>query len=121
MGRAYWPFYSLCVYAGTSSALVAQASAPRDSTRWSYAGKGLRYSDADGTAGGLSKMILKWSTADAAKIVLKGKGANLSDPAIPLALPVTVRLLNSQSGLCWEATCATAASNAAGVFKARSP
>ena len=48
---------------------------------------------------------------------MKGKGALLDDPTIPISQPVTVQLFNSD-GVCWEATfSAPAQKNVAGQFK----
>ncbi len=52
--------------------------------------------------------------AGKAKIILKGKGLLLDDPAIPVTQPVTAQLMNS-NGVCWEAVySAPALKNTAG-------
>jgi hypothetical protein len=47
---------------------------------------------------------VKGSDANKAKALVKGKGAGLPDPALPLALPVTAQLFNGESGICWGAS-----------------
>ena len=54
------------------------------------------------------------------KIVLKGRGADLKTPALPIShLPVKVQLINSASA-CWTATYGTTLKNETGTFKAKS-
>jgi len=95
--------YTLCVYDAGGSVLTA--SAPPGGGRWrALDGHGYSYRDASGGAQGLQMITLKGSDSDRAKIVLKGRGAQL--PALPLgalATPVVVQLVNGGNGLCWEA------------------
>jgi hypothetical protein len=54
--------YTLCVYAGTTGALVADAAIPPDPVKWAPIGtKGYRYKDKAGTADGIQRMVLKGS------------------------------------------------------------
>jgi hypothetical protein len=54
-------------------------------------------------------MLLKSSDQDNAKVVVKGKGAALPDPPLgSLSLPLTVQLINDQTGTCFEASYDTA-------------
>ncbi len=113
--------YTLCLYAGTTGALVADATVPPDPVRWRpFTTKGYKYKDGAGVADGIRKVVLKGSTEYKAAALVKGKGANLPDPSLPLALPVTAQLVNSQTGICWEATYDTAQvkRNDSGQFKA---
>jgi hypothetical protein len=52
---------------------------------------------------------------------VKGKGVALPDPTPPLTLPVTVQMVNSDSGLCWEGVYDTpnVTKNVIGQFKAK--
>jgi hypothetical protein len=100
--------YQLCVYDGTAS-LIADAFVPAGGTCggkacWSPTGQGFRYKNRDRTPEGITSVMLKAGADGAAKIVLKGKGRNLTMPSImPLSQPVRAQLLNSD-GVCWEAT-----------------
>jgi hypothetical protein len=38
-----------------------------------------------------------------AKAIRKGKGERLPDPQLPLELPVTVQMLNTETRVCFEA------------------
>ena len=95
--------YALCIYAGTANALIADAAIPSGSG-WSTAGsKGYRFSSLTGTPDGVQKTILKSGANGKAKALVKGKGANLPDPALGnLPLPVTAQLVNGQTGVCLE-------------------
>jgi hypothetical protein len=66
-------------------------------------------------------MLLSGGGAGQAKILAKGKGANLPDPNLPLATPVTVQLVNGDTGLCWESSfeAGDIGKNEAGQFKAK--
>lgn len=87
---------------------------------WTESGRGFKYKSAIGP---IQKLILKASEKPSkAKIRLHGKGIGLlGDPfSVPLAQPVTMRLVN-EYGECWEATfSAPAAKNENGVLRDRS-
>jgi hypothetical protein len=98
--------YTLCLYAGyagTAAALVADAAIPASSTHWSSLGdKGYRYNDPTRSAAGIQTALLRGSDKDAAKIVLKGKGAGLPHPTLSLALPVKIQLVRTDNDGCWQ-------------------
>ena len=50
---------------------------------------------------------------------MKGRGGNLRVPSLPLKPPVTVRLVRSDGGACWEATYGVPTRNDATQFRAR--
>jgi DNA-binding beta-propeller fold protein YncE len=106
--------YALCVYQGGSLVMSAQAPAAGIcGTRpcWNDDGaNGFRYRDTAMTPDGLLKLVLKPGTGTA-RITAKGKGANLTLPALPLTTPVTVQVQGSH-GKCWEHVY-----NAAGVVR----
>jgi hypothetical protein len=54
-----------------------------------------------------------------AAILLKGKGADLRMPTLPLTAPVTVQL-QAASGQCWSASYSQAIANSAVGFRASS-
>lgn len=78
------------------------------------------YSDKLLDPDGLKKVVLKPGAAGKAKIAVKGKGANLAMPALPLTTPVRVQVLRRGTPTCWEGTFDTADRNDVEVFKARS-
>jgi len=93
--------YTLCLYAGTSSALVAIPAG----SNWQAAGsRGFKFKDKSGTPDGAQKAILKSGAAGKAKALVKGKGTNLPDTLVPaLPLPVTAQLVNDTNITCFEA------------------
>ena len=102
----------MCIYDG-NDALVAQASAPAGGTCgttpcWKGLGnpagsRGYKYKDGDRTPDGLLKVVLKPGSDQEPKIVVKGKGANLPDPTLPLSLPVRAQL-QAGNRQCWTST-----------------
>jgi len=113
--------YALCIYAGSASARIADMRVPPGFGWSNISTKGFKYLDNPGINGGIQKMILKANLDDKAKALVKGKGVNLPTIAPPLALPVTVQLVNSSTGVCWEGTYAAPdlKKNEAGTFKAK--
>ena len=96
--------YALCIHAGTTAALLASYNVPGDATKWSAIdGKGYKYTDPAGSASGITKVLLKGSTTNKAKCLVKGKGTNLDDfDLTTLVDPVTVQLVNSANTTCFE-------------------
>jgi hypothetical protein len=81
---------------------------------------GFMYADKVGTPDGLTKVLLKAGSAGSGKIGVKGSGANLRLPTLPLTTPVKVQLQQDDSSACWEATYSTATTNTGSSFKAKS-
>ncbi len=95
--------YSLCLYAGTTNALIGDATVPDSLTLWKpISTKGFKYLDKNLNHAGTQRVILKASVVNKAKVIFKGKGDLLPDIVPPLDLPVTVQLINSDTGICWE-------------------
>jgi hypothetical protein len=116
--------YSLCLYAGTTSALIGETRVPAGSGGWAALGeRGFRYEDHEASQAGLREIVLKTSEEHESKAVLNGKGRYLPVLAtsIPLPEPVTVQLLNSESRICWGAQYAGAqvVKNEKGRFKGK--
>ena len=90
---------------------------------WSTIGtRGYKYLDLAGTANGAKKIIVKGSTSNKSKALLKGGGANLPDPldsVMMLDLPVQVQLVNHGSGVCFESIFNTPKKNTSTLFKAK--
>ena len=115
--------YSLCVYAGTTAAVVMEANVPAGGTCagkdcWKSTSKGPRYKDRSRTNDGLQTLLLKAGPTGRAKVVVKGKGANLPVPPLGLGLPVTVELKNSNDE-CWSSAYGSAIKNDSSQFKAK--
>jgi photosystem II stability/assembly factor-like uncharacterized protein len=121
--------YSICVFdrAGGATTLALSATVPPGEQCgkrlcWSPIGsKGFRYNN-NAAPDGVSKILLQAGGAGAVKIVVEGKGAKLSVPALPLAQSpsVEVQLVNSD-GLCWLADySAPATRNSGSLFKDKS-
>ncbi len=91
--------YSLCIYAGSAQARVAEAIiAP--GAGWKSMKKGYGFK---GTSpNGLTFLKLKSGETGKASASAKGRGAALPDGLLPLTAPVTVQLLKSNSSLCLE-------------------
>ena len=102
--------YLFCVYAGTTSALVGQSIVPANSTTWSAVlDTGYKFIDQSTLAGGIAKVLLKGSTTNKSKILVKGTGFYLPDLPLALDEPITVQLMNGDNQICWGATYAGAA------------
>ena len=108
--------YDLCIYdeaAGVPS-LVLQASIPagglcKGKPCWKGAGtankNGFRFNDSLTGSAGIWKITLKPGLDGKTKVQVKGKGANLSLPALPLSQsPAVTVQLKASSGVCWGAT-----------------
>jgi len=122
--------YDLCVYDETGGvpSRVLRATIPpgglcKGKPCWKAAGsggsKGYRYNDNLTTADGIRKIVLKPGLDGKASIILKGKGASLGLPPLPLVQDgaVTVQL-KSSAGVCWGTTYdAPATKNESDQFK----
>lgn len=100
--------YELCVFAETSGslALLVEAGVPASAMLWSALGtSGYKYRDPAAGQEGIKGILLRGGADAKSKISVKGKGAGLSNPTLPLAPATTgirVQLTNTASGLCWE-------------------
>ena len=115
--------YTLCVYdeTGGTPGLKLTAVVPPGGA-WAPIGKGFKYKDPAATNDGIKIVLLKFGASGKAKIAVKGHGANLATPALPLTQDqhVIVQLKNS-IGVCWEARYSSPATkNEAAQFKDKS-
>jgi hypothetical protein len=113
---------ALCIYAGTSATLVADANLPADGTLWTRLGtRAFKFKDKTSSRDGLRGVLLKGSDRVGSKVIASGRGDALPDPTLPLSLPVLVQLLNTETGACFEASYddAAIAKNDGRWFKAR--
>ena len=127
--------YALCLYGDTDATpvLLAELVAPaggackNDKPCWKALGKppgvkGYKYNDADLTPHGLQSITAKPGDDGKAQITVKGKGATLRKPALPItAFPLRVQL--QKSGLCFEVKyeAADAKKNEAGTLQLKGP
>jgi hypothetical protein len=114
--------YTLCLFAGTTDAVVGHADVPPSAAKWSaLAGRGFKYNDPAGSADGITKMTLVAGAADKAKLIVKGKGPGLPLTPPPYALPLTIQMTNSSTNACWASTfdAASVKRNATGMFGAK--
>ncbi len=100
--------YALCLFdeSGTSPHLAFRASSHVGQCEgrrcWKQTGaSSFKYGDRQQTPGGLDHMFLKSGPDGKAKLLVSGRGANLSLPTLPLALPARAQL-QAENGQCWE-------------------
>jgi hypothetical protein len=118
--------YTLCLYdtIGGTPTLALTASVPAGGSCdgkpcWSVIDSGFKYKDPSAANAGIKNVLLKSGAAGKAKIVVKGKDANLDTPSLPLAQDAQIVVqLKNQAGVCWEARYSPPATkNEAGQFK----
>jgi len=117
--------YAVCVYDQSSAdpTLRLAATAPAGGvcagrSCWKETSSGFRYADRELAPDGLATIRLKGGAAGTGRITVKGRGAQLQPPNLPLVPPVTVQLQRRDSGACWMATFSTPATNTPEQFKA---
>ena len=120
--------YAFCVYDGTG-ALAIEVNIPAGGPNWSaISTKGYKFLDPTFAADGTQKLLLKGNASPSkAKILLKGRDANL--PLVVATLPidvtgnVVVEVHNSDNANCWGASFAplTVIKNTDAIFKSKTP
>jgi hypothetical protein len=110
--------YSLCVYVGTAAATAY--TVPGGAHWTAFGTTGFKYKDPSGAAAGIQKVIVKSGADGKAGALVRGKGVNLPNPTLPLALPVTAQLENSANDICYTSAFGTATENSPTSFKAQS-
>lgn len=116
--------YRACVYHGTGNDFLESVAVPPAGPRWrEIRNHGYVFTDPLATSDGVSKLVLNGNAVTGkAKVVLKGKGHNLPDPPIPsIALPVTVQVINPDSGVCAESVFNSGLVHTPTLFKAKTP
>jgi cysteine-rich repeat protein len=116
------PDMAMCVY--DSAGLVMRAT-PHGSVLcgsqqcWT-SGKAIRYADRAATADGLERIDIQRTRDGEGKTQVKGRGAGLPLPTLPVVnLPLTVQLGTTDGG-CWTATYSSPQKNIGAQFKAKS-
>jgi hypothetical protein len=103
--------YTWCLYdeSGVTPELLMEASAPAggtcptDKPCWKASGTtGFQYGDKAATPLGLTQVKIKAGLAGKAQATIKGKGASLIFPDLPVSVPLRAQLI-AGTGVCWEA------------------
>jgi PKD repeat protein len=111
--------YALCVY--DAGGLVVATGVRPDAGKWKSLGAtGFRLRDPSARPGGLTAARLKPGASPSARLFVKGKGVRLPALPLPFTLPVTVQLVTSDSGTCWQGSYAAspATRNTPQLFRA---
>ncbi len=105
-----------------SSAVAPAGGICFDAPCWREMNAGFSYKDRDLSPQGIQGITLRAAPSGAGRLSVKGKGKglNLSMPALPMTPPVTVRLARSDSPICWEATFSSPRRNDGQQFTAKS-
>jgi len=74
-----------------------------------------------GSADGIRRLVLRSGADGKTKALVRGQGAKLPNPTLPLALPVTAQLVNSSNSICYTSSFAVANENTLTLFNAESP
>lgn len=112
--------YALCVFdenASVPQLIMENVILPGS---WEPSGGGYKYRDRNRASDGIGVVVLAPGGDGKSRIIVRGKGALLGMPALPLNedQKVTVQLVNS-NGACWEAQYGSSLSNTPDLFKAR--
>jgi trypsin/pre-peptidase len=110
----------LCVYDETGNVphLLMERALPVGGL-WLETASGYKYNDRAAAVGGIRSVTLKSGIAGRASVVVKGQGAGIALPGLPLdqQSKVTVQLVGPNA--CWEARYSTHLFNLSTQFKAR--
>jgi hypothetical protein len=123
--------YTFCVFdqSAASPALLFAATVPggklcNNLSCWHRNTRQLTYVDRSATPEGIGGLRLQSGADGRASVLLKGKGILLTNRPDPLPLPplpTSLRAqLQSEDGICWEATFGHPSVNVPGTFKAKS-
>jgi hypothetical protein len=114
--------YALCIYAGSTQALVGETAIPAGAN-WSPIGtKGFKYNDSTFASDGVQKVLVSGTNESGkTKALLKARGTNMIDPidSIGLQSPVKAQLINYQNGKCWQGTYTTASKSTTTLYKGK--
>ena len=113
--------YTLCLYdnvGGVPQRRLMQTIPP--SSRWKAFSRGYRYRDKTLSAGGLESITLTQGAAGKSSISVRGKGAPLSLPGLPLSKQPNVTIQLMSPNACWTSTFSLPVENSLARFKAKS-
>jgi hypothetical protein len=118
--------YVICVYDGSGnpqpllSSAAAGGTCKKGKLCWQAKTTSYKYNDALLTPDGIQGVQLKEGLVNGkAKIQVEPRGINLPPPTLPLTLPVTGQVKDTDTGVCWEAVYTTADVNDGVKFKAK--
>lgn len=96
--------YGLCAYvdADASPRLVYDSGIPASASSWSLRPGSASWSGKSGTERGLSKLGVKGGDAGRTSISAKASGATFPRGTLPVAAPLLLQLVNSETGECWS-------------------
>jgi len=120
----------LCLYdaAGTPQPVMSAVAPPAGTCDakpcWRLReSRGYRYRSRADSGDGVVRLKLRRSRAGEAQVLVKGRGARLRLPGLPLSLPVLAQLLvgDANATTCWAAEFDRASRNDGAQFRASSP
>jgi hypothetical protein len=117
--------YTICVFDQSANPQpLLMSTAPAGGTCsgkpcWKSTKSGFKYRDSKLLdPDGVSTIVLKAGAASSSKVLVRGKGANLGMPGLPLTTPVVVQLKKSDDpSVCWEAQYSNPNKNFSEQFK----
>jgi len=117
--------YDVCIYDESGPATLVLAAAVPEGGRckagpcWRSAGSSVKYKAPDRYPQGIGTIVAAPGVAGRAALTVRGDGALLGVPGLPLALPMRVQV-QASNGTCWEAAYSTADRNDGSVFVGKS-
>ncbi|MEO8604484.1 MAG: hypothetical protein ABI629_18070 [bacterium] len=117
--------YTLCVFDG-SGRLQMSASVPAggqcgDAACWKRKAKGYAYKDDLKPSAGIRKVRLRPGEAERFAGSVRGNGANLTVPVLPLTPPLLVQVINDDTGVCFKSDFDSPSRNTAKILQASTP
>jgi len=113
--------YTLCLYdnvGGVPQRRLMQTIPP--SSRWKAFSRGYRYRDKTLSAGGLESITLTQGAAGKSSVSVRGRGAPLNLPGLPLSKQPNVTIQLMSPNACWTSTFSLPVENSLARFKAKS-
>jgi hypothetical protein len=96
--------YTLCIFDGVGKLQLSAGVAPGGlcdgKPCWTTKPRGFGYKDGRAADHGIGTIKLSSGVATKSAVMVKGVGAALPDPVLPLTEPVTVRVVNDETGVC---------------------
>ncbi len=115
--------YGLCLYTGSTPALVTSLAFPSGSPWEALSDKGYKYKDLLATNDGLFKAQLKGGDAGKPRAFILSREAGTPIPTLPLDTSgdVIVQLSHDDNSLCWESRFSSAIKSTDVIYKAKTP
>jgi hypothetical protein len=100
----------VCVYDATGTLLGGQIF--HGAAEWSTINRGFQYRDKALTRFGIQKIKIRTGTPSlGAYVQVKGKGAGIGNPTLPVTTPITAQFVNVDNGKCWSSQFTTTRTN----------